>query len=201
MVEEIFKTKDGAEVKIVNNGTHFIAYDNENKAVSKPWIKIESLKDEIGIAYDKPKTKESEAEEKAARKIEEPEPSVLEIQGKLEDGSKIKCVKKSTHWYAYDEDGRPVGQPWIKLNDLCEDIGLKTELQFGRTAAADEGRPEHNHNDSPLGNPPVTDNAESEDEITGKDSDENAEEETPEQAHEAVKEKLRKVKSPSIPLC
>ena len=90
---EIFKTKEGDEVIIKHNGTHWVAFDENHKQVGLPWVKQESLKDELGIAYEgsEPVKKVQQPE------IETPEPTEVRLNGTLIDGTEVKCEIGRAH--------------------------------------------------------------------------------------------------------
>jgi len=158
----IYETKDAGQVKIINNGTHFIAYNDKNEAVSQPWVAIESVKDELGIPY------EGKEPAKEVPKEETPEPTVLRLNGTLIDGTEVKCVKDKYHWRCFDANDKQVGEPFIKFADLEKMVGIT--LTVKKTAAAVAGKGGREYQDNKVDGEPICNEGKGE---------------TPEEAHEA----------------
>ena len=155
----IFKTKDGIDVEIINNGTHYVARDADGMQVGLAWVMLASLKDELGIEYNKSAPASESSPDEKAENVK-----TIELQGKLADGTPVRCIKDKYYWRCFNKENKQLGEPFVDIEALKGEVGI--ELEISRTASADAGKPEHSLDDSALGKEPVTDVADVE---TGTD--------------------------------
>jgi len=125
------ETKEGKPLELGFNGTHWIAYDENGEKVGAPMIKMNDLKYSLGIDYD-----ESAPVPEVVNKDEEPE--IIRLNGKLKDGTEVKCLKDKYHWRCFNGEDKQIGQPFVELSILEKEIGII--LTVKKTAAAVVGK-------------------------------------------------------------